>query len=112
MKDFFVDREIKNDIYSELNITLSKEVLFDIREPYLYPEALLIGFKLAKNIYKDQSKEISLIEHLKNNLANEIDIDIMLGEVFGLTSRNLLLIESGKEIIDFLRDIRSKSGVR
>ncbi len=105
IKSFFPNKVITNDAYSELNITLSRELLFELREPFLYPESMLIGFMLAQFIHNDQDKEIMLINYLHNNKIQDLNIGSMLEIVFGILDKPELLIKAGDELLKFLKEL-------
>ncbi|GBF10977.1 ThiF family adenylyltransferase [Tepidibacillus sp. HK-1] len=108
IKELFGERVVKNDEYSQLNITLSKDVLFGKRDIYLYPHAKLIGFKFAKLLYKAPAFELNLTNYLKQNDPSQITIENILKSVFQIEVNKEFYKEIGNEMILFLSDIIRK----
>lgn len=80
-RQLFGDKLIKNDEYSDYNISLSIDFLFEQRIPYLYPEAHLYGFYLAQKIVSDPRVYYKLI----NLLNNEEHFGLDISDVFAYT---------------------------
>lgn len=101
IKEFFGDRIVKNDEYSKYNITISPEVLFDKRDTYLYPQALLLGYKLAMSLKENPLLEIQLLKILSEYSPDKITIEKIFETLFGITLSHEYYLNIGEELTGF-----------
>lgn len=79
-KMLFGNKQIKNDLQSDYNISVSENFLFEKRVPYLYAEAYLYGFYLARQMTVDPHVYYRLINFLHDDEYWGLDIqDIFEG---------------------------------
>lgn len=94
--------EIINSEYSNYNTALNLELLFNKRSPYMYLNAYLIGFKLAKIIIENPNKYFEFVTYL-HDLDKAFDMNSLLN-IFNLNYENFNDIVD--EFIDYIKFLK------
>lgn len=99
------DFEIKNERYSENNIFLNTELIFQKREVYLYPEAYLFAFDLGYRIERDNLVQKHLIDYIKKaNKMHRINIYDFYDKEFGVDINYEAYNQMKEKVLVFIDD--------
>lgn len=102
-KSIFGEKKLTNDDLSDYNIAVNMSFLFEKRVPYLYPEARMYGFYLAKIITGQPCSYAGLITALSEAKDQKIDVRDLI-RAAGQRDMDASFYEELKE--DFLNYIR------
>lgn len=98
----FPGKTVENIKYSNHNISMNDDFLFNKTQLFLYPRAYILGFFIATCFIKDPIKYVNFIEYI--NTKKTVDITFILKDVFNISEKQA--IKSGVTLLlKFLKNL-------
>lgn len=105
----FPNFKIMNDKFSRYNLVINLDMLFEKRDVCLYPEALVYGFYIAKEVYSTDDAFSRFTSWLRKKPIEDITISNLLSQVFGVTLNTEFYEIIIGEIIDYAKILKNIS---
>lgn len=110
-KLLFGNKQIKNDLQSDYNISVSENFLFEKRVPYLYAEAYLYGFYLARQMTADPHVYYKLIDFLHDEEHWGLDVQDIFENVLQKNMNSSFYEELKNEFLSYVGFLKTQTMV-